>query len=57
MANREAPGVLATDARSARVTALPTDAGLVEGTVSIAAASLNTVVCLTDLANIAVAVV
>lgn len=56
MTDWEAPGVLATDARSARVTALPPDAGLVEGTVSIAAASLDAVVCLTNLADIAVTV-
>lgn len=56
MTDWEAPGVLATDARSARVTALPPDAGLVEGTVSVAAASLDAVVCLTNLADIAVTV-
>lgn len=57
VADREAPGVLAADAWGARVTALPPDAGLVEGAVSIAAASLNTAVCFTNLANIAVTVV
>lgn len=57
MTDREAPGVLATDARSAWVAALPPNAGLVEGTVSITAASLNAVVCLANLAGIAVSVV
>lgn len=56
MTDREASGILATDTRSARVSALTANAGLVEGTVGIAAASLNTVVCFANFADIAVPV-
>lgn len=56
MADRKALGILAAVAVVAGILALTTDAGLVEGTVAIAATALNTDVRLADLANIAVTV-
>lgn len=57
VADGQALGVLAANAWAAGVSALAADAGSVKRTVGIAAAALNTVMRLANLANVAVTVV
>lgn len=57
MADGEALGVLAANARAAGVSALAADAGSVKRTVGITTAALDTVMGLANLADVAVAVV
>lgn len=57
MADGEALGVLAANARAAGVSALAADAGSVKRTVGITTAALDTVMGLANLADVAVTVV